>query len=84
MAVRFVCDGQLVALDGVAPGDTVLDFLRARAGKTGTKEGCGEGDCGACTVLVGTPDAALTWLDWRAVNACIQFLPMLHGKAVDG
>ncbi len=82
MAVRFVCDGQLVELEGVAPGDTVLDYLRERAGKTGTKEGCGEGDCGACTVLVGTPDAAMTRLDWRAVNACIQFLPMLHGKAL--
>ncbi|NMN04356.1 MULTISPECIES: xanthine dehydrogenase small subunit [unclassified Novosphingobium] len=82
MALRFVCDGELVELDGVAPGDTVLDFLRGRPGKTGTKEGCGEGDCGACTVLVGTPVPGADRLDWRAVNACIQFLPMLHGKAV--
>ncbi|GHC82673.1 xanthine dehydrogenase small subunit [Novosphingobium pokkalii] len=82
MALRFVCDGELVALDSVAPGDTVLDFLRARPGRTGTKEGCGEGDCGACTVLVGTPVAGEERLVWRAVNACIQFLPMLHGKAV--
>lgn len=82
MALRFVCDGQLVELDDVAPGDTVLDFLRGRAGKTGTKEGCGEGDCGACTVLVGTPLPGEDRLVWRAVNACIQFLPMLHGKAV--
>lgn len=82
MGLRFVCDGEWVELDGVAPGDTVLDFLRGRAGKTGTKEGCGEGDCGACTVLVGTPAHDGARLDWRAVNACIQFLPMLHGKAV--
>jgi xanthine dehydrogenase small subunit len=82
MSLRFVCDGQWVELDGVAPGDTVLDFLRSRAGKTGTKEGCGEGDCGACTVLVGTPRTDGASLAWRAVNACIQFLPMLHGKAV--
>jgi xanthine dehydrogenase small subunit len=58
----------------------VLEVLRGDLCRTGTKEGCAEGDCGACTVLVGDlDDGAVTW---RAVNSCIQFAPMLHGKAL--
>ncbi|WP_233828384.1 xanthine dehydrogenase small subunit [Paraburkholderia sp. ZP32-5] len=60
---------------------TVLQYLREDAHCTGTKEGCAEGDCGACTVVIGEPNAA-GGVDFKAVNACIQFLPTLDGRAL--
>ncbi|THD37284.1 MAG: xanthine dehydrogenase small subunit [Sphingomonas sp.] len=79
-AVQFVLDGEIVSLDAVEPSATVLDLLRTRLQRTGTKEGCAEGDCGACTVVLGELDGER--VRWRAVNACILFVPMLHGKAL--
>ena len=58
----------------------MLDYLRYTLRRTGTKEGCAEGDCGACTVVLGELDGDA--VEWRAVNACILFLPMLDGKAL--
>ena len=60
---------------------TNVEWLRDDLGLTGTKVGCDAGDCGACTVLVGTLDDQ-DQVHWRAVNACILFLPMLDGKAL--
>lgn len=82
MTVRFVINGELIELADIDPNETVLDFIRYRLRRTGTKEGCAEGDCGACTVLVGELAPTHDKIHWRAVNACIQLLPMLHGKAV--
>lgn len=82
MGVRFLLDGETVEIEEVDPTATLLDHLRYRMGRTGTKEGCAEGDCGACTVLVGELDASGEALSWRALNACILFLPMLNGKAL--
>ncbi|MCT8161189.1 xanthine dehydrogenase small subunit [Pseudoruegeria sp. SHC-113] len=76
-AISFLLNGESVALPEVAPTMTLLDWLREQRGLTGTKEGCNEGDCGACTVILtdagGTP---------AAINACITFLPQIHGKAL--
>lgn len=80
MTIRFLLDEAIVEIADAAPTATLLDHLRYRLRRTGTKEGCAEGDCGACTVLVG--EAAGDGIAWRAVNACILFLPMIDGKAV--
>src|SRR3954468_2698788 len=79
--IRFVHRGRLVEVSGVTPTRTVLQWLREDARCPGTKEGCAEGDCGACTVIVGEPRGDGT-LQLETVNACIRFLPTLHGKAL--
>ena len=75
--IRFILNGKDVALNSVAATDTVLDFLRIERRLTGTKEGCAEGDCGACTVLVGRLREGV--LQYEPVNACIRFLATLDG-----
>jgi len=76
--VRFLLDGELHELVNPDPTETVLQFLRYRLARTGTKEGCAEGDCGACTVVLG--EVVDEEMRYRAVNACILFLPTLDGK----
>jgi len=79
--VRCLINGTLVERVGLDPTKTVLNFLRQDCGLTGTKEGCAEGDCGACTVVVGELDD-MNQMVWRALNACILFVPMIDGRAV--
>jgi xanthine dehydrogenase small subunit len=78
--LRFVLDGTVVSLHEPQPTMTVLEYLRDVAGRRGTKEGCAEGDCGACTVVIGELTADRCRVNYRAVNSCIRFLPTLDGK----
>ncbi len=78
--IRFVLDGELVEIRSPDPVRTVLQYLREDLGKIGTKEGCAEGDCGACTVAIAEVDRSGARLQVRAINSCIQFLPTLDGK----
>src|SRR5262245_19748776 len=77
-AIRFLLGHEPRELREVDPTMTVLNYLRQVERRCGTKEGCAEGDCGACTVVLG--EVVGERIRYRAVNACIQFLPTLDGK----
>jgi len=81
-AIRFVLDGEIVEVADAAPTTTVLEWLREHRHRTGTKEGCAEGDCGACTVVLGelTGSGGDAGMRYRAINSCIRFLPTIDGK----
>ncbi|HJV70556.1 xanthine dehydrogenase small subunit [Ideonella sp.] len=89
--IRFVFRGQLAEASAEEPTRSVLQWLREDTRACGSKEGCAEGDCGACAVIVAELDEdvppptralRLAGLALRPVNACIRFLPTLHGKAL--
>ena len=65
-------------LNNPDPNQTILNYIRTELKKTGTKEGCAEGGCGACTIVIG--ELNNNDLQYKAVNACIAFLPILNGK----
>ena len=78
--IQFVRRGEVVTLENVPPTRTLLEVLREDLACTGTKEGCGEGDCGACTVVLGEADGDA--LRFRAVNSCIRLAHSINGMAL--
>ncbi|CAH0341527.1 xanthine dehydrogenase small subunit [Rhizobium sp. CECT 9324] len=79
-SIRFILNGEDIALSSLDPTETLLDFLRLKRRLTGSKEGCAEGDCGACTVLVGRIVSGR--LAYETVNACIRFVGSLNATHV--
>ncbi|HCT28149.1 MAG TPA: xanthine dehydrogenase small subunit, partial [Stenotrophomonas sp.] len=78
--IQFYYRGEIHQAQGLPNTRTVLQHLREDLHCTGTKEGCAEGDCGACTVVVG--ELLGDKLELKTVNSCIQFLPTLDGRAL--
>ena len=80
--IRFVRRARVVTESRARASRTLLDYLREDLGQTGTKEGCAEGDCGACTVVLAELNERRDGLRWRAVNSCIRFVSSLDGAAL--
>ncbi len=80
--LRFLKNGHVVTLHGVTPERTLLQLLREDLHCVDAKEGCGEGDCGACTVVLAEPSADGTTLQYRAINACIRLAHSIDGMAI--
>lgn len=76
--INFVHKDRILCIEDCDPNETLLNYIRTRLKKTGTKEGCAEGGCGACTVVVG--ELRNDEINYKSVNSCITFLPTLQGK----
>ena len=76
--VQFIFNNKIYVITNPDPNQTILNFVRTKLKKTGTKEGCAEGGCGACTVVIG--ELNKNNIVYKAINACIAFVPTLHGK----
>ena len=76
--LKFVWENKIHSISNIDPNETILNYVRLNLKKTGTKEGCAEGGCGACTVVLG--DLKNNKIDYQAINSCIAFVPSLEGK----
>ena len=76
--ISFVSENKIVEISKPDPNETLLNYIRTKLKKTGTKEGCAEGGCGACTVVLG--ELKNNEINYKAVNSCITLLPTLQGK----
>ena len=77
-AINFVWNNKILKINNPDPNETLLNFIRLKLKKTGTKEGCAEGGCGACTVVL--VELKKNNLTYKTVNACISFVTILQGK----
>ena len=77
-AIQFIWNNKILKIDNPDPNETLLNFIRLKIKKTGTKEGCAEGGCGACTVVLA--ELKKNTLTYKAINACISFVTILQGK----
>ena len=76
--VKFVYKNKILEIKNHDTNETILNYVRTKLKKTGTKEGCAEGGCGACTVVIG--ELEKNNIKYKAINSCISFLPSLEGK----
>jgi len=76
--IQFIYNNQICSIENPDPNKTVLDYVRNDLKKNGTKEGCAEGGCGACTVVLGELNNSK--LVYKSINSCISFLPSINGK----
>jgi len=76
--IQFLFSNQIYKIKNPDPNKTILNYVRDDLKKTGTKEGCAEGGCGACTIVLG--ELQKNKIIYKAINACIAFLPTLNGK----
>ena len=76
--LKFVWENKIHLISNIDPNETILNYVRLKLKKTGTKEGCAEGGCGACTVVLG--DLKNNKIVYQAINSCIAFVPSLEGK----
>jgi len=77
-SISFIQNDRIIEINNPDPNETLLNYIRTKLKKTGTKEGCAEGGCGACTIVLG--ELKNNEVIYRAVNSCITLLPTLHGK----
>ena len=80
MSIAFLLNGTPVRIEGESPTRTLLDWLREDRGLCGTKEGCNEGDCGACTILIGSLKEGK--MEYISATSCLTPLPNAHGKHI--
>ena len=76
--IQFIYNNRIYKIKNPDPNQTILDFIRTDLKKTGTKEGCAEGGCGACTIVLG--ELRNKKLVYKSINSCISFLPIINGK----
>ena len=76
--IQFVNEERIIKIENADPNETLLNYIRTKLKKIGTKEGCAEGGCGACTVVLG--ELKNNEINYKAINSCITLLPTLQGK----